>query len=318
MNQPPHRAHTSTSLTPAEMDLRGYGLPTGYPPYRQDRPGFTELDSRLRYKYDRDPFLCNISLSDDTADSMPRWSTSTKKDSPRGKSNGSGLDDKRHVLKKSLATPRNQNPGIDVALRNLNHEVTTALRMYQAFLQSFETQVQSLQSWAEDYTLDTIWRNMVRDRVRDKRHKEKFESVAGRLLASRASVKNATRTAKDIKEAWDDLYAIERQIRTAKKAALFCDGIINLAERAASERLACKQLVAELEEARCLLERRKHPWICKWKTRPGKGLGTCPENRGQIIETARQMAKSIPSKKTARERRQKALPDTTTKPSKAM
>jgi len=94
--------------------------------------------------------------------------------------------------------------------------------------------------------------------------------VAVRISGNRAAVEGPIKTAKALKEVWDDKHAIERQVRTAKKAIVFCDGIINLAERASSERLACKQLVAELEEARCLLDRRKHPWICK--STPGTAL----------------------------------------------
>ena len=80
--------------------------------------------------------------------------------------------------------------------------------------------------------------------------------MSGQILGYRVSVKDAIGKAKTVEAAWDDRYKMERQIRTGKKAILYCDGIIHLAERALSERLACKQLVLELEEARSLLTAR--------------------------------------------------------------
>ena len=162
-----------------------------------------------------------------------------------------------------MPTSRNQNPGIDVALRSLTHEVNASIKVFQAFVQCFEVDVESLRDWAEDDTLDTVWRNKVKDKCREKRDRERFDGAAGRIVDARAAIKSAVKNAKALKEACHDRYEIERQIRTAKKSLLYCDGIIDLAERAASERLACKQLVSELEEARCLLDRKKNPWICK-------------------------------------------------------
>ena len=97
--------------------------------------------------------------------------------------------------------------------------------------------------------------------------------MSGQILGYRVSVKDAIGKAKTVEAAWDDRYKMERQIRTGKKAILYCDGIIHLAERALSERLACKQLVLELEEARSLLPARaprgfvSHPSYPPIKTR---------------------------------------------------
>ncbi|KAK4242642.1 hypothetical protein C8A03DRAFT_29066 [Achaetomium macrosporum] len=254
------------------MDLRGYGLPihTPYYPHLHGRSGETQPDLRNPDEYEPDHSVRNLSSSDGQLEDMPYWTGSPKKHAHRGSNRDS--DNKPREPKKSLFTPRNENPGIDVALRNLHHEVSTSLKMFQAFVQCFESQVEPLQDWAEDYTLDTVWRNKVKDQFREKRDRVKFEGVAARILDNRATVKNAVRNAKALKEACDDKYRMEREIRTAKKALLYCDGIIDLADRAASERLACKQLVTELEEVRCLLERKKHPWIYGEETVDQGGL----------------------------------------------
>jgi hypothetical protein len=201
--------------------------------------------------------LCDLSLTDDqTPEDMPHWTGSPRK--------SRRTEPKLHDLKKPLVTlSRNQNPGIDAALRNLNHEVSASLKMLREFVQSFEAEIEPLQAWADDYTLDTAWRNKVKDKCRQKRDKAWFEGITGRIADSRATVKAAVKNAKILKDLWDDRYKIEDQIRTAKKALLYADSIIDLAERATHERLACKQLVFELEETRCLLDRKKHPWICK-------------------------------------------------------
>ncbi|KAK4105732.1 hypothetical protein N658DRAFT_131085 [Parathielavia hyrcaniae] len=235
------------------MDLRGYGLPihSGYAAHPEVQPS-----PRDQYSCERVYSLCDLSLSDgeDPRD-MPPWTSSAKK--------GRRPETKLHDLKKPSQTlSRNQNPGIDIALRNLNHEVGASLKTFRAFVQCFEAEIEPLRGWAEAYTLDTVWRNKVKDKCRrHKRDKERFEDVTGRIGDCRVALKGAVKNAKILKELWDDKYKIEDQIRAAKKALLYADSIIDLAERASSERVACKQLVFELEEARCLLDGEKHPWI---------------------------------------------------------
>ncbi|KAK4039834.1 hypothetical protein C8A01DRAFT_16219 [Parachaetomium inaequale] len=252
------------------MDFRGYSLPvySGYSAYPRVRsPGIgIEPDRRGYHDNEREFSLCDLSLSDDdqrTAEDMPHWTRPLRRQGPRGGSSR-GVENKHHNLKKTpLATARDLSPGIDVALRNLNHEVGASLKMLQALVHCFEVDVEPLRGWAEEYTLDTVWRNKVKEKFREKRDRGRFEGVAARISGNRTTVKGAIKNAKALKEAWEDRHTIERQIRTAKKAIVFCDGIIELAERTATERLACKQLIVELEEARCLLDRKKHPWICK-------------------------------------------------------
>jgi hypothetical protein len=263
------RASTPASIpSHAEMDPRGYGLPLhpDYSAYPRVRALDREPNQRTRYEFEREYSMCDLSLSDDqTSDGMPHGTRSPKSPKKHASKSGSGRssETKHPGMKKPWAASRNQNPGIDTALRSLTHEVNTSTKTFQAFVQCFEADVESLQDWAEDDTLDTVWRNKVKDKCREKRDRERFEGAAGRIVDARAAIKSAVKNAKALKESWHDRYEIERQIRTAKKTLLYCDGIIELAERAASERLACKQLVSELEEVRCLLDRKKHPWICK-------------------------------------------------------
>jgi hypothetical protein len=264
------RASTPVSIpNQAEMDPRGYGLSLhpGYPVYPRVRSPDREPDPRTRYEFKREYSICDLSLSDyQTSEDMPYWTRSLQspqKQYSKG-SSGRSSETKHQELKRPLAASRNnQNPGIDIALRSLTHEVNTSTKTFQEFVQCFEADVESLRAWAEDDTLDTVWRNKVKDKCREKCDRERFESAAGRIVDARAAIKIAVKNAKALKELWHDKYDIERQMRTAKKTLLYCDGIIELAERAASERLACKQLVSELEEVRCLLDRKKHPWICK-------------------------------------------------------
>ncbi|KAK4154746.1 hypothetical protein C8A00DRAFT_42552 [Chaetomidium leptoderma] len=245
------------------MDPRGYSLPIhpGYAAY--PRVHSFGPNPKNYYENERVYSLCDLSLSDDQGpEDMPHWTRSSKKHSSSG-SRSRGPSGQHREHKKPLATPpKNQNPGIDVALRNLDHEVRASLNMFRAIVQCFDVDIEPLRAWAEDYTLDTVWRNKVKDKVREKRDRERLEGVAGRIIDCRAAAKGAVKNAKALKETWGgDRYKIERQIRTAKKAILYCDGVIDLAERAASERLACKQLVLELEETKCLLDQNKHPWI---------------------------------------------------------
>ncbi|AEO53375.1 hypothetical protein MYCTH_2313350 [Thermothelomyces thermophilus ATCC 42464] len=246
------------------MNARGYGLPT-YPGCSTYLPA----GSRNYHDQARKLSLCDLSLSDDNhSEHMPCW-VKDRKSNLRV----SGIHDPANKQRDLKAPPAPQCLGIDAILRNLHHEISSSLKMLQALVQCFEADVEALRPWAEESTLDTVWRNKVKKVFRGKRDKARFEGVAGRISASRAAIKGAVRTVKTVKAAWEDRHTVEGQIRTAKKAIVFCDGIVDLAERAASERAACKQLVTELEETICLLDRRKHPWICKSAL-----LSTCPPN----------------------------------------
>ncbi|KAH6650907.1 hypothetical protein F5144DRAFT_598324 [Chaetomium tenue] len=160
-----------------------------------------------------------------------------------------------------FVVPKAHNSTIEIALRSLRHELNASLKVFQALVQCFEADIEPIQSWAEDFTLDTVWKNKVKKFFREQQDKRGCERMTARISYSRAAVKDAIKNAKALKEASGGKHNLERQILTAKKAVAFCDGIVGLAERAASERLACKQLVVELEEARSLLDRKKHPWI---------------------------------------------------------
>lgn len=186
---------------------------------------------------------------------MQYWNGSSGEQSPKA-----GSDGEHQKRKKPPATsPKNQNPGIDIALRNLSREVGTSPQVFQALLECFEAQVEPLQDWAEDYMLGTVWRIKDMDNIRLKHDRESFESVAAQTLGIRSMLKEAVNKARTLKETWDNKFMIEGQTRIAKEAIIYAGGIIDLAERAATERLACKQLVFELEETRCLLDRDKHP-----------------------------------------------------------
>jgi hypothetical protein len=238
------------------MDHRGHALPlhSGFFAYPREHGG--EFNPRTAYPPEQAYSICNLSLSDDQdQDEMRYWTASPKKPDPR-------VNGKHSPGRKHHELKRSQHPGIDVALRNLNDELRTSLKAFRELVQGFEAEIEPLRAWAEDYTLDTVWRNKVL--VCQKRDRERFEGVVTRISSARETVKGAMKNAKGLKETWEDKYKMERQIRTARKAVLYSDGIIGLAERAATERLACKQLVLELEEAVCLLDQKRHPWICEF------------------------------------------------------
>ncbi|KAK4451767.1 hypothetical protein QBC34DRAFT_400720 [Podospora aff. communis PSN243] len=158
---------------------------------------------------------------------------------------------------------RSHNPGIDIALRDLRKEVSDSIVVYQDLVQGFEEQTQGLKSWAEDSTLDMAWKNKVKDKFRSEREASRFASVMERIGNRQEAVKAAINRAQRGTPTWDTKHEVELQIRTAKKAAVYCDGILDLARRAADERRACHYLVQELKDVKSLLGRKRHAWICK-------------------------------------------------------
>ncbi|KAK3382942.1 hypothetical protein B0T24DRAFT_498790, partial [Lasiosphaeria ovina] len=172
--------------------------------------------------------------------------------------------------------------GIDVALRNLSQELASSLRMYQGFVQGFRAQTELLRAWADETTLDIIWQNKIQqqqqqherrsgngDEDQQQQHqRERFEGVVARVETCRACVEEAVHRGKSAVMASSiggsrNRQTVMAQVRAGRKALVYCEGIVELASKAANEWLACKYLVGEMEEARALLDRKKHPWICE-------------------------------------------------------
>lgn len=186
-----------------------------------------------------------------------------KPESPR-RSTSSGSDGTKSRGRKAKHTgQRNPNPGIDVALRNLRDEVVGAGKLYQNFVGEFDTQVSAIADWADNYTIDTVWRNKVKAKVRNQEEGERLGGVLERLSSRRKSIVDALANAESVTPAWKDKHKLELQIRTAKKALVYSDGLIELARKALEERVSSRQLIQELNEASSLLEQKRHPWICE-------------------------------------------------------
>ncbi|KAK0618011.1 hypothetical protein B0T17DRAFT_495927 [Bombardia bombarda] len=157
-----------------------------------------------------------------------------------------------------------QYPGIDIALRNLNQELSSSLVLYQALMKDFKGQTELLKDWADDATLDIVWKNKIKDKFSGRRERERIEGLPDRISNCKVPIKDAIIRAQLVKPTSDDLkYIIDLQVRTAKKALIYCGVIIHLAKKAINERVSCRALVKELEEAKELLGPKKHPWICK-------------------------------------------------------
>jgi hypothetical protein len=242
------------------MDFRNYGQPYfAYPVH----PRVHAIRSQSYYDNEHELSLDGLSLSDDQRiEDIFLWTKSSRKQGPQD-GHRRGQRGEYQGANNPFVVPKAQGPSIDIALRNLRHELSASLKIFQPLVQSFEADIEPLRDWAEDLTLDTVWKNRVKKFFREKRDRRRYEGMAARISHSRTAVKDAIKNAKVLKETWEDKHSLERQILTAKKAIVFCDGIVGLAERAASERLACKQLVVELEEAKSLLDWKKHPWICE-------------------------------------------------------
>ena len=170
---------------------------------------------------------------------------------------------------------RNVNPGIDVALRNLRQETCISMNMFHDLVRSFEKQTLPLSEWVGGATLDMAWRDKVESSLRSDNERAQFTGAATRISDCRRVVKDATSKGKSIVSTWDEKDKIECQIRTAKKAVVYCDGVIELAGRAVHERLACRHLVQELKEIMNLLSKKRHPWICK--------LGSTTSDQGNAL-----------------------------------
>ncbi|KAK5663512.1 hypothetical protein OQA88_3942 [Cercophora sp. LCS_1] len=164
--------------------------------------------------------------------------------------------------KRGPSKHRSPGGGIDIALLALSEEVKSWAKFYRDFYQEFEHQVSGLKDWAQDSTLDTLWKDRVSAKLRGKAESERLRSMADRVLNCRETVKEAIENKGGGRRSTQEAkYKIEHQVHTAKKALVYCEVLGELIDRAPEERAVCKHLVTELEEARSLLNRKRHPWI---------------------------------------------------------
>lgn len=166
--------------------------------------------------------------------------------------------------RRDTSNHRGLSAGIDLALLALSEEVRCSARFYRDFYQDFEQQTAGLKEWVEDSTLDILWKDRVKYKFHARGESERLRSMVDRVRRCQEAVKDAIEsTGGGRSSATDAKYQMEHQVHTAKKALVYCEVLAELIERAAEERIACKYLVSELEEARNLLNRKRHPWICK-------------------------------------------------------
>jgi len=179
-----------------------------------------------------------------------------------GSSSGDTASPGRRRKPKNHYGQRNQNVGIDIALRDLYQEASASIGVYRGLVEGFEEETQAL-TWAKGSTLDDLWKNKVKNRCRSEHEASKFAGVTERIRCRQDAVKAAIDRAQRAVSTWGEKHEIEHHIRTAKKAIVYCDGMVYLAKRAADERLACRYLMQELEDVKSLLDRKRHPWIRK-------------------------------------------------------
>ncbi|KAL1842546.1 hypothetical protein VTJ49DRAFT_5022 [Mycothermus thermophilus] len=183
-----------------------------------------------------------------------RYPNSSARQRKKNQKSSAGSDKTHQESKKQPIGPRNQNPGIDVALRAFYHEIDPLVNLLQKTLNSFRDDTEKLRKWAEQDTLNTVWRNKIDYTCRNKTHKQLLEGAPGRFAAVKAYIKQALKQAKLLKETWDDRHDMERQVWVAKRMLQWCGQIIDLAQRVANEFPVCKELIWELQDVRDNME----------------------------------------------------------------
>jgi len=146
---------------------------------------------------------------------------------------------------------------IELALTGLYEALTSALALFQGYDRSFESQVRQLTNWALDFTLDELWRNMIADKFREKDEPEKFRAAAEKIGSRLQAVEQAAR-APQVSKTDRQRYSLERRRRAARKAVAHCEDLVELAERAKVERVACKFVVEEIIEVVGMLDPKTH------------------------------------------------------------
>lgn len=168
---------------------------------------------------------------------------------------------------------KRHNVAIELALTGLYEALTSALALFQAYERSFESQVRQLTAWALDFTLDELWRNMIADKFREKDEPEKFRAAAEKIGSRLQDVEQAARAPQTGKTD-RQRYRLERRRRAARKAVAHCEDVVELAERAKVERMACKFVVEEIIEVVGMLDPKTHASLYsddESKSKEGKG-----------------------------------------------
>lgn len=165
---------------------------------------------------------------------------------------------------------------VELALHGLHKALCSALVLFQSYSVSFDGRVQQLAGWADDSSLDLLWRNMVADMFRKKGEMEKFNDAGEKISASLEAVRQAAK-GEHATKTYKQHHSLERRLRAAHKAVAHCEAIVKLAERVENERMAGKFVIEEIMDAVAMLDPKTHPQL----------YGDEYENKGKGREQAR-------------------------------
>lgn len=142
---------------------------------------------------------------------------------------------------------------LESALREMHHTMTHALAVWKPYLSAYGDHTANVDSFAEPATRDALWRDMLDAKLRDANERRRYDGAADRLREGLRQVRAELRETHDTGAGGESERRRERCVRVARKAVVACEGIVALAGRAAGDRMACKDLVEEMEETARML-----------------------------------------------------------------
>lgn len=152
-----------------------------------------------------------------------------------------------------IHTKRPSGISLDFALQQLHHQLTEAHKLYNGYVEQHNADISNAKSYADQSSLNRLWCDLVESKFKDPKQRHKFDSMAGKIAQGIQHAMEAVACGFRA-ETEEVQYNFERRARLVRKLGLSCDEIIRLAKKSARHRLACKDMVEEIELAKAMLD----------------------------------------------------------------
>ncbi len=154
---------------------------------------------------------------------------------------GSGVDESKYSSGEQSAAmptvPLSASSTVESAFRELHHQLAMAFTTFEGYFSRWNEDKAKI-PYAERETLESLWQNMLQDRMRGKVDDEKRFHGAGDKILRCVQQARAAADSLSFMDMPADIYLVDRRKRIVTRVELSCEAIAELTRKAAHDPVA--------------------------------------------------------------------------------
>lgn len=263
------------------MEFRpwGLGIPFPMPVSRDNRRGGERRDDRDEWTY-RPLNMGNLAMISpfspriyDDSFHSPEWGTPLASPA-KNSSAGTTVREPRQLQSRNRGdrdggaghacsdrgSSKGRSSGIsfDFALQQLHHQLAEAEKIFKDCLEQHDQDTGGAKKYADESTLNWLWRDLLNDKFKDKNVKQHFDGLASEIRRTMGVVRDAQPVCRRKIAAGKEADGSERDARAVRKLQLACNEVTELIPKSTRQAGTCRELLSEIAEAiYCLMRARQ-------------------------------------------------------------